>query len=749
MTEKVISLNIKSGIQRDGTLFDSPSYVDGLWVRFQRGKPRKIGGYNGIFTNGSDISRGMTMTSVGGINYVLSGYSAGLEQWQTNNTNGTGYGPVQYSLSNFTSSTSNLWQFDIAYSVSGGGQTLVAHPGQNLLAIDNTVNTPVLYGAFPGSSMSKVGVFTDFGSTTNGSNQLTLTGTDVNVGAGQTITGTYIPSGTTVVSVTTNVVTMSQNATGTTPTITGTAITGTAGQFSCTSTTLTTGDAVNITGTLTGTGSITNYNTPSTYYIIATNGTTTFTLSSTLGGTAITTTAGTTAGLTFTHYTSVTFDNQIAVSGGCVVIHPYLFVYGNNGLIQNSSAGNFNNWVSADANANNVATGKIVKGLPVRGGTTSPSGLFWALDSLIRVSYTPQTIGSSTFYWRYDIISSQSSILSSSSVIEYDGLYYWAGVDRFLVYNGVVQEVPNVQNQNYFFDNLNYAQRQKVWVTKVPRWGEIWWFYPRGSATECTDAVIYNVREQVWYDAGQAMGAQRSAGTYSEVFHYPIWSGNTPSGFEVTAVSIVSGGTGFAVNDVVALNGGSGTNSLFTVSSVSGGVVTGLTLVNGGLYSAVLSGTLNTTARAPSSGVNLTVSVTMAQFYTIWQHETGTDQVYLTNVDAVQSYYETNNIGWVTGGPGAQDPMGTNRWIRLERVEPDFVQNGSMNLYVTGKGYADDVDVTTGPYTFDPSTLKIDLREQRREMRLRFESNTFGGNYQTGKVLLSCDIGDERSTGNP
>ena len=123
--------------------------------------------------------------------------------------------------------------------------------------------------------------------------------------------------------------------------------------------------------------------------------------------------------------------------------------------------------------------------------------------------------------------------------------------------------------------------------------------------------------------------------------------------------------------------------------------------------------------------------------------------MYLTNVDAVQSYYETNNIGWVTGGPGAQDPMGTNRWIRLERVEPDFVQNGSMNLYVTGKGYADDVDVTTGPYTFDPSTLKIDLREQRREMRLRFESNTFGGNYQTGKVLLSCDIGDERSTGNP
>jgi hypothetical protein len=79
----------------------------------------------------------------------------------------------------------------------------------------------------------------------------------------------------------------------------------------------------------------------------------------------------------------------------------------------------------------------------VRGGTNAPSGLFWSLDSLIRVSY----IGAPD-YWRYDIITSQSSILSSSGVIEYDGIYYWCGVDRFLMYNGVVQEIPNPMNQN-------------------------------------------------------------------------------------------------------------------------------------------------------------------------------------------------------------------------------------------------------------------------------------------------------------
>ena len=72
-----------------------------------------------------------------------------------------------------------------------------------------------------------------------------------------------------------------------------------------------------------------------------------------------------------------------------------------------------------------------------------------------------------------------------------------------------------------------------------------------------------------------------------------------------------------------------------------------------------------------------------------------------------------------------------------------------MDVIVTGKGYADDIDRPSVPYTFDPTTLKIDMREQRREMRLRFESNTFNGNYQMGKIVLSVETGDVRGTGNP
>lgn len=81
--------------------------------------------------------------------------------------------------------------------------------------------------------------------------------------------------------------------------LSGVTVTGSNGQCSCTTTpSLFVGQAVIVTGV--GTGTETGITTGNTYFIIATNGSTTFTLSATLGGAAVATTAGTTTGLTFT-----------------------------------------------------------------------------------------------------------------------------------------------------------------------------------------------------------------------------------------------------------------------------------------------------------------------------------------------------------------------------------------------------------------------------------------------------------------
>lgn len=78
-------------------------------------------------------------------------------------------------------------------------------------------------------------------------------------------------------------------------------ITGTAGQFSCNSLTtpLIAGATVTITGAINA-GSITGYSSPKTYYVIGTPTSTTFTLSATYNGTAITTTSSGATALTAT-----------------------------------------------------------------------------------------------------------------------------------------------------------------------------------------------------------------------------------------------------------------------------------------------------------------------------------------------------------------------------------------------------------------------------------------------------------------
>jgi hypothetical protein len=746
MTAKVQSLDTKPGVQRDGTLFDKSFYSAGRWVRFQRGRPRKVGGYRQITDALPGPSRGILVNPAQSFNNVFSGYANGLSLIPINSI-GTGSGITAMTLTNFTASANNLWKFDTYTDTTGTGVSyLLAHPGQNLALIDNNTNTRVLRGNVTGTSLSGLGTFTN-SVVLNSTTTMAVSPTNILIGFGQSITGTGIPANTTVVS-----------STLAAPILGTVAVTGTAGQMSCTPTSgLFVGQTVTVSGTLTGTS--TGVATATTYYIIATNFTTTFTLSATSGGGAITTTAGTTTGLVFTlgqfqavtisnaatatsGATTITFDNNLDVSGGVVTLHPYVFIYGNNGYIRNNSSGNLDDWVSADANEANVATGKLVASLPVRGGSNSPSGLFWSLDSLVRVSYIGGA-GTPPQFWRYDLISSQSSILSSQCVIEYDGIYYWCGIDRFLLYNGVVKEIPNTFNQNYFFDNLNYAQSQKVWVTKIPRFGEIWWFYPRGSATECTDAIVYNIRENCWYDAGEALGARRSAGFFSQVFRFPIAAGyDINATGAIDGTTLTAGGSSYTngTYNSQALTGGTGTGATANIV-VAGNTVTSATIFASGTGYAV--GNVLTASIPGGSGFQLTVT-SVASLTSLWQHEIGTDAVQgVTNL-AIESYFETNDLGWVSGGPSNPAMVGDNRWLDVERVEPDFILSGSMAMTLVSRPYAQSADVTSQEYVFNSTTGKIDLRQQGRIARLRFTSNTSGGDYQLGRILIHGYPGDVR-----
>lgn len=690
MVKKVFTIDTLPGVQRDGTVFDVNFYTDSLWTRFQRGRPRKIGGYKAITTAANGYSRGIYVNSIDGNNQVFNGYNNGLE----------------------------------------------------ILNIDsNGVGSSVQQIHF-GAPLASLGAITPGSAYTNG----TYTAVPLTGGSGSGAQATIVVAGNVVTTVTVTVTGNFYNA-GDVLSALPADIGGTGTGFSVV--------VASVTAAFTQSDlnlwqfdSMFDSQGSGNQLLLAHAGQNLSKIDATTDTPVF---AGNIAGtnlspLQDTAGASPTGD-VISVSGGVVVLHPYIFVYGDNGLIKNCVAGNPADWNGADSNETNVASTKIVKGLPVRGGSNAPSGLFWALDSLIRVSYTPTTVTvatvAQTLYWRYDIISSQTSIMSSQSVIEYDGIYYWIGVDRFLLYNGVVKEVKNTFNQNYFFDNLNYSQRQKVYANKVPRFGEIWWFYPSGTSEECNNCIIYNVREDIWYDAGGALGAYRTAGFFSQVFRYPINAGATLSVltqvFATTATTVnASANIEIPITNLVALGQqvvGTGIPDLSFVDAIAPSATPNfytITLSN----LATASGTVAVTFNTPANQVVL------------WQHEIGTDEVVFTSANAIDSFFETSDLGFVAGGPAQTSPVGDNYFVNLERVEPDFVQQGEMTLQITGRPYAQSEDVASEEYVFDATTGKIDMRQQRREIRLRFRSNVSGGSFQMGKVLLSVTLGDVRAFGN-
>jgi len=449
------------------------------------------------------------------------------------------------------------------------------------------------------------------------------------------------------------------------------------------------------------------------------------------------------------------------VSGGVFSLNPFAVSYGHDGVVHVSLE---NNVVTAWPNSYRPTASKLVYALPVRAGAgNGPSGLIWGIDALVRMTY----VGGVTLF-NFDNITSAYSLLSSQCVIEYDGIYYWAGIDHFLSFNGVIQEVENGMNLNWFYDNLNYAQSQKVFAFKIPRWGEIWWCYPRGTATECTHAVIYNVRLSrmlgyaVWYDT-ELPNDGRSAGQFARVYRSPLMTGTEPVAakatitLQITTASTSVSSYNVILDDATAVNVTATNNASLTttaaqiaagtytgwIATQNGSAVTFTSITDGeksGSYGLTQSG-----AATPAAGV-FTIIASGASKYKLWQHEFGTDDIDGNYTLAVQSYFETNAI-W----PADMQPP-TNRGLYVDYFEPDFIQSGDMTVQVAGSySNARAPDVYSDPISFPATATSAEdqvvyVREQRRQMRFKFESNVVGGDYQMGDTIAQVRPADARIT---
>lgn len=697
----VHTLAVKPGIKRDGTTFESQEFSDGVWCRFQRGVPKKMGGYRELFTTFNGIPRGMISNSFDGVNYVFVGNQNGIDVFTTGTTFGVGSGPFSaiilpgYGAQTLVSNTSS--SFTVA------GDLTAAYPNGTKVIFSQT--TPVNYTVTT-ATYSAPNTTVNFTGGSLGGSPTTVWINDVPFKADSRLLWQfdlqYSPLGGELQLIAHGGYNLNNIDNGV--------------------------DTQVLVGNITP-----NSNQEWTFQ-----------------------------GLADTGGQNPTY-RPIVADGGVCVLYPYIFVYGSNGFLANNhveinsdlttyNAQSLTDWNGATANQVNMSSAKIVKGMPVRGGTNSPSGLFWATDSLIRATFT----GTVNFYWRYDIISSQISIMSSSSVVEMDGIFYWMGVDRFYLYNGAVSVLPNDKNINWLFDNLNYVQRQKVWATKVPRYNEIWFFYPRNEETECTDAIIYNVKDKLWYDAGQAEGARRSCGYTTEIFPTPIWASWEPTSLFSPPFTTIANPPSVAApalnqfyldgNQTISFSQGS--YLTFTNLSITNRyeVTNSQFLFNSSITATNPNGVTRVTA---NKNFALTPAVGQLVYlleggYGLWQHEFGLNKIGFNQESSILSSVTTCDISWVGGSPSGDTATGVNRRMHLRRIEPDFVQNGDMSLSILGRKFARGEEEISGPFVFGQNDGKIDMRVEHREMRLKFESNVLNGNYEMGRLLITTEYGDER-----
>lgn len=209
----------------------------------------------------------------------------------------------------------------------------------------------------------------------------------------------------------------------------------------------------------------------------------------------------------------------VSASGGVCAIPNFLFLYGHDGYVQWSVPGNPLDFAGVGSGDSRPVASKIVRGMSLR-GQAGPAIILWSLDSVIIGQYDANIEG-----FDFTTLTATASILSSNGIVEHNGIYYWATSSGFSQFNGVVRDMPNDNNRQWFLDNLNFAQRQKVFAFKIPRWNEIWWCFPYGDATECTHAVVYNYLQNIWYDTVLPNGG-RTAAYYEYIFAYPLMAGN-------------------------------------------------------------------------------------------------------------------------------------------------------------------------------------------------------------------------------
>lgn len=159
--------------------------------------------------------------------------------------------------------------------------------------------------------------------------------------------------------------------------------------------------------------------------------------------------------------------------------------------------------------------GEILCGLRARGRTL----IITTTDAHAATYIGPQLV------YSFERVGTSCGAISRKAAVSFDQGSYWMGTKGFFVYDGsAVREMP-CEVIDHVFNDMNTAQRSKIFAVHNSQFGEVWWFYPSKSSNENDSYVIYDYKENHW----NIGSLDRTTGVDSGVFRNPVWfdsSGN-------------------------------------------------------------------------------------------------------------------------------------------------------------------------------------------------------------------------------
>ena len=138
--------------------------------------------------------------------------------------------------------------------------------------------------------------------------------------------------------------------------------------------------------------------------------------------------------------------------------------------------------------------------------------LVWTDSALYGLQYLGAPI-----VWGATLLGSNLTLISPNAAVYSNNIAYWMGTNKFYYYDGTVKTLP-CEVRSYVFDDFNSQQADQVVSGSNEQFDEIWWFYCSEGATRNDRYVVYNYEQGIWYYGNLS----RSAWLDSDLRDFPI-----------------------------------------------------------------------------------------------------------------------------------------------------------------------------------------------------------------------------------